>query len=137
MDSVTVPVNFTRFNVKKTVNQEVLPVSLLLLRRLPPLPIPIPPPASLTPLRAATVFIHQVTGMCLGVVNARSNGVVASTFGRTRPNLTKTLVNWAKHYGERAIAQAHITQLQPVRAVQYGPSAAVFAWAIDRVSGND
>jgi hypothetical protein len=36
--------------------------------------------------------------MCLGVVNARSNGVVASTFGRERPHLTQTLVNFAKRY---------------------------------------
>ena len=61
LDSVTVPVNTTRFNVKRTQNQ-------------------------------------LVTGMCLGVVNARSNGIVASAFGRTRPNLTKTLVNFAKKY---------------------------------------
>lgn len=59
LDSVTIPVNLTRFNVKKSQDQEV-------------------------------------TGMCLGVVNARSNGVVASSFGRNRPNLTKTLVNFAK-----------------------------------------
>jgi hypothetical protein len=59
LDSVTIPVNLTRFNVKKSKDQEV-------------------------------------TGMCLGVVNARSNGVVASSFGRNRTNLTKTLVNFAK-----------------------------------------
>eukprot|EP01043_Picozoa_sp_COSAG02_P002080 COSAG02_NODE_46_length_45443_cov_36.731497_32_plen_1137_part_00 len=71
LDSVTIPVNLTRFNVKKSQDQEV-------------------------------------TGMCLGVVNARSNGVVASSFGRNRPNLTKTLVNFAK----LAVPEFNFTSIQ-------------------------
>ena len=57
---VTVPVNDSRKNVKKTQNQ-------------------------------------IVTGMCLGVVNARANGIATSLASRLRPNLTRTLVNFAKH----------------------------------------
>ena len=34
--------------------------------------------------------------MCLGVVHGRKEGIVSSSFGRKRPNLTKTLVNFAK-----------------------------------------
>ena len=71
LESVTIPVNHTRFNVKSTQNQEV-------------------------------------TGMCLGVVNARSNGVVSSSFGRLRPNLTKTLCNFAK----TAVPDFHFTSIQ-------------------------
>ena len=46
--------------------------------------------------------------MCLGVVNARSNGVVSSSFGRLRPNLTKTLCNFAK----TAVPDFHFTSIQ-------------------------
>ena len=57
---------------------------------------------------------QEVTGMCLGVVNARSNGVVASSFGRNRPNLTKTLVNFAKLliFGAEPVRHAKITTCQ-------------------------
>eukprot|EP01047_Picozoa_sp_COSAG01_P062933 COSAG01_NODE_8081_length_2929_cov_1.668198_3_plen_74_part_00 len=51
-----------------------------------------------SPRPAPPAPYEQVTGMCLGVVNARSNGVVASSFGRERPHLTQTLVNFAKRY---------------------------------------
>ena len=51
---------------------------------------------------------QEVTGMCLGVVNARSNGVVSSSFGRLRPNLTKTLCNFAK----TAVPDFHFTSIQ-------------------------
>ena len=37
-----------------------------------------------------------VNGMCLGIVNARSKGIVYSLAARLRPNLTKTLVNFAR-----------------------------------------
>ena len=59
LDSITIPGNTTRHNVKTSEDQEV-------------------------------------TGMCLGVINGRSHGIVASSFGRNRPNLTKTLCNFAR-----------------------------------------
>ena len=37
-----------------------------------------------------------VNGMCLGVVNARAKGIVYSLAARLRPNLTRTLVNFAR-----------------------------------------
>ena len=39
-----------------------------------------------------------VTGMCIGVVGGRSNGIITSSFARLRPNLSKTLVDFAKRY---------------------------------------
>jgi hypothetical protein len=61
LESVQIPVNTSRQNVKRTVNQEV-------------------------------------TGMCLGVVNARSNGIVVSSFALDRPKLTELLARFAKQY---------------------------------------
>ena len=39
-----------------------------------------------------------VTGMCIGVVGGRSNGIVTSSFARRRPNLSATLVAFATKY---------------------------------------
>jgi hypothetical protein len=39
-----------------------------------------------------------VTGMCIGVVGGRSNGIITSSFARLRPNLSETLVKFAKKY---------------------------------------
>jgi len=55
-------------------------------------------PVNLTRKNVKTSENQTVEGMCLGLVNARSAGVVASSFCRARPNLTKTLVNFAKRH---------------------------------------
>jgi|EP01046_Picozoa_sp_COSAG06_P001222 hypothetical protein len=51
---------------------------------------------------------QRVTGMCLGIVSARTDGEVASVYCRDRPNLTKTLVN----FGKRALPDFHFTSIQ-------------------------
>jgi len=38
-----------------------------------------------------------VTGMNLGVVSGRANGIVVSPEAKSRPNITRTLVNFAKN----------------------------------------
>jgi hypothetical protein len=39
-----------------------------------------------------------ISGMCLGVVNARANGIVVSSFALDRPRLTELLARFARQY---------------------------------------
>ena len=59
LESITIPKNVSRKNVRQSATQ-------------------------------------TVTGMCLGVVNARCYGIIASTFSVDRPHLTKLLVHFAR-----------------------------------------
>eukprot|EP01048_Picozoa_sp_COSAG05_P012980 COSAG05_NODE_1341_length_5140_cov_4.176949_6_plen_517_part_00 len=61
LESVQIPVNTSRLNVKMRADQ-------------------------------------VISGMCLGVVNARANGIVVSSFALDRPRLTELLARFAKQY---------------------------------------
>jgi hypothetical protein len=61
LDSINVPVNVSRTNVKVSDDQ-------------------------------------VVTGMCIGVVGGRSHGIITSKYARQRPNLTESLVKFAKKF---------------------------------------
>ena len=53
-------------------------------------------PVNRTRTNVKTHDAQVVTGMCLGVVHSRSNGITTSNFGRDRPNLTRLLVEFGE-----------------------------------------
>lgn len=56
----------------------------------------VPIPVNRTRKNVKTHESQVVTGMCLGVVHSRCNGIVTSNFARDRPNLTRLLVAFGR-----------------------------------------